>query len=486
MVKLTTEQFIERAKKIFGDTYDYSCSKYEHSLSPISVICKKHGRFEIRPSNHINNKQGCWKCGDEETRKKLRKNGEEFLKDVKKRVGWENFDFSESLDFKTRKDPIKAKCLTHGTYETTPRDILRSDFFGCAGCRSTMRTKKEFSEMASKIHNNEYIYDKVDYKGAHEEVTVICKIHGDFIVKPYLHTKGKSPCKKCHGFSSSYERNIYGFLSDLGVDDLQPNYRKLDGVFEVDLFSEERKIAIEINGLYYHSEILKDKFYHLNKTKQLNHLGYDLVHIFEDELLNKKEICLSILKNKFNLVKDKIHARKCLIKELSSKESRTFLEKNHIQGFIGAKVHLGLIFNGEIVSVMTLGSNRICLKSKPKEGEWEMYRFANKLDTVIIGGANKLFKFFEGKFLPNKVTTYCDRRWFTGNVYKKMGFNLEAETAINYFYTRGSSRVNRFNFRKSKLVKEGFSEEKTEKQIMLERGYHRIYDCGNFKFTKQY
>ena len=133
---------------------------------------------------------------------------------------------------------------------------------------------------------------------------------------------------------------------------------------------------------------------------------------------------------------------------------------------------------------MTFGGLRKNLGSTYEEGKYELLRFCNKLNTSVIGGASKLLKYFEKTYKPKEIISYADRRWSEGNLYHKLGFDFVHYSEPNYFYVNKLKRENRFKYRKSELVKQGFDENKTEKQIMEERGYSRIYDCGTIKFIK--
>ena len=177
-----------------------------------------------------------------------------------------------------------------------------------------------------------------------------------------------------------------------------------------------------------------------------------------------------------------IYGRKTKIREVSSKDSKEFLQNNHIQGNVNASIRLGLYYNHELVSLMTFGKKRKALGSSSEESEYEMYRFCNKLNTNVVGGASKLFKYFVNNHTPKSVLSFADRRYFDGNLYSKLGFDFVGETQPNYYYFKGLERHHRFKFRKDVLVKEGYDSSKTEKQIMIERGYYRIYDCGNLKY----
>ena len=134
---------------------------------------------------------------------------------------------------------------------------------------------------------------------------------------------------------------------------------------------------------------------------------------------------------------------------------------------------------------MSFSKERKSLGRIHKEGNWELIRFCNKLDTIVIGGASRLLKYFINNFDPIKITSFCDRRWapFT-DFYKKLGFNFVGNTPPNYWYYHNNSfkKYHRFSFRKCLLVKQGFDPNKTEFEIMSERHFLRVYDCGNSKW----
>ena len=251
---------------------------------------------------------------------------------------------------------------------------------------------------------------------------------------------------------------------------------------ELDIYIPDLKLSFEFNGLYWHSELYKDNKYHLNKTKECEKLGVQLIHIWEDDWEYKQNIVKSIILNKIGK-SERIFARKCEIKEISdNKVVREFLESNHIQGFVGSKVKLGLYYENELITLMTFGNLRKSLGQVSKEGSYELLRFCNKLNTSVIGGASKLFKHFIRNYNVSEIISYSDNSRSNGNMYEKLGFKLSHESVPNYYYIIDDIRNHRFNFRKDKLIREGFDPNKTEIQIMNERGYFRIFDCGTKKW----
>ena len=294
-----------------------------------------------------------------------------------------------------------------------------------------------------------------------------------------------NPCTKCHPINehvSIQEKDLQKFINTLNLDVIF-NDRELLKPKEIDILIPSHKLAIEFNGLYWHSDVYVDNNYHLNKTKLVNSVGYELIHIFEDEWINKSDIVKSIIKNRLGIYEEKVYARKCSVREIDNKIYKDFLDQNHIQGYVKSKIKLGLFHNNNLVSVMSFGGLRKSLGHTSKVGSYEMLRFCNKLNYSVVGGASKLFKYFIKNYNPNQTISYSDNRYFGGSLYEKLGFIYDKNTTPNYYYICGGiTRENRFKFRKDILVKEGFDENKTEKEIMKGRGYNRIYDCGNKKW----
>jgi len=285
--------------------------------------------------------------------------------------------------------------------------------------------------------------------------------------------------------SSIMESMLYDFITKHTNYKCNKNYKNIINPYELDIYIPELKIAFEFNGLYWHNELYKDKNYHLNKTEECEKKGIQLIHIWEDDWKNKQEIVKSIILNKLYKTPNKIYARKTEIKKIvDNKLVRKFLDKNHIQGFVGSKIKLGLFFDNELISLMTFGKRRVAMgKKSTNENEYELLRFCNKLNTNVIGGASKLFKYFIRNYNPEEITTYADRGHSNGNLYKTLEFESQGKTQPNYYYIIDSIRKHRFNYRKDKLIKEGFDPNKTEHQIMLDRNIFRIYDSGNLKFS---
>ena len=472
---ITTETLIKKYNKVHNRKYSYEKTEYIDANTKICVTCPTHGDFYILPFNHLNG-QGCPKC------KGRNLTQEEVIEKFKETHG-DKYNYSKVV-FNKIKEKVCIICPEHGEFWQTPQKHINGQ--GCPLCGGTAKlTTFSFIEKSRLIHDNKYDYSKVKYINNKTYVDIICPIHGLFKQLPYNHINGHG-CSKCVETSSKQECVIYDFIKIFDDDILQGN-KKLISPYELDLFSKKYNMAIEYDGLYWHSSKKVDKNYHLMKTELCEKQGIKLIHIFEDEWLYKQDIVKSRLKNIFGLSENKIYARKCIIKTVSFIDSKKFINDNHIQGNCPSKYRYGLYYNNELVSLMTFGSKRKALGSKSEDGCYELLRFCNKLNTTVVGGASKLLKYFIKEHNPKEIMSYCDRRWSQGNMYEKLGFELDHISQPNYFYIVNGKRENRFKYRKSELIKQRFDSYKSEHEIMLERGIYRIYDCGTkvYKWKKE-
>lgn len=289
--------------------------------------------------------------------------------------------------------------------------------------------------------------------------------------------KIKSNLQNVQHSASTEEESVYVFLKSIYNGEIQRNTRSILRGKELDFYMPDKKVAIEFNGLYWHSSASgKDNSYHLEKTKECEKMGIRLIQIYEDEWRFKRPICESIIKSALNLSSRRIFARKCIVKNIDKNTYCNFMNINHIQGAgPSPKEMLGLFYEGELIQAIGLGNSRY------KEREIELYRMASVRGATVVGGFSKLLK--HSSF--NTIVTYVDRRLFSGVGYRKIGFVLISETPPSYFYIKGANRYNRLSFQKHKLKTKlkNFDPNKTEKENMFANGYDIIYDCGTFKMV---
>ena len=476
-----SKHFIEISKNIHNNKYDYSLVEYLNNNTKVKIICPIHGVFEQLPSNHSKG-ANCPSCVSDSRKKRMKKDNDYFLQKAVEIHGLV-YDYSK-VDYINNRNKVTILCSKHGSFEQEPRYHLTGS--KCPKCvneeksKSMIKSFDDFEKLANEVHNNKFSYKKTDYISMRVDTNIICPIHGEFKQTPHNHVNGYG-CFKCSkNGTSKKEKEVLEFLSNY-VECDNTNREVLNNK-ELDVYIPSKRVAIEFNGLYWHNSKFKNSNYHLDKLNDCEEKGIKLIQIFEDEWDNKQEITKSRLLNILNLTKRKIFARKTEIREVNSSLSMKFLRENHIQGELGSSIKLGLFYNNELVSLMTFGSLRKNLGQTKKEGSWELLRFCNKLNTTVVGGASKLFKNFIENYSPKEVITYADRRWSNGEMYKHLGFNFEENTKPSYFYVANKKRENRFKYRKSELIKQGFNKNISEKEIMEGRNILRIYDCGTKRF----
>jgi len=348
---------------------------------------------------------------------------------------------------------------------------------------NSKKTRKE--TFLNKYKNNPNILE-IDYENKIFKMTCnkghVFEINfGLFHNRKVLKNEFCVVCNPIDSSTSDLENQLLKFIGENYNGTIKKNKKILED-FEIDIYLPDLKLGFEFNGLYWHSELFKDKKYHLNKTEESERNGIKLIHIYEDDWLYKQEIVKSRILNLLGK-SEKIHARKCEIKEIENNDLiREFLNKNHLQGFVGSKVKIGLFYNDELVSLMTFGALRKSLGQSKVKDVYEMIRFCNKLNTNVIGGAGRMFKYFIEKYNPKEIISYADRSWSSGGLYEKLEFKLVHKTRPNYYYFKNKNKYHRFNFRKDILIKNGADPNKTEYDIIVEKGYYRIYDSGNLKF----
>ena len=296
-------------------------------------------------------------------------------------------------------------------------------------------------------------------------------------------------CEYCEpNRAGTLESNVFMFLQsilDKNIIIKRHDRDVLNGK-ELDFYIKDKNYAIEINGLYWHSDSAGGikKYYHLNKTRSCSIHGINLIHVYENEWLYKQEIVKSILRNLLNVSVGvvKLNGRDCDVREISETIKNKFLNDNHLQGEDRTTVKLGLYSNDELVSVMTFRRT----SRYDKRVDWELTRFCNKLNTRVVGGASKLFSYFLNVYKPKTIVSYCDRRYFTGNLYEMLGFKFVNFTNPGYHYIidKYKSLKNRMSFQKHMLHKilPNFDNSVSEWENMKRHGFDRIWDCGNGKY----
>jgi rubrerythrin len=285
-------------------------------------------------------------------------------------------------------------------------------------------------------------------------------------------------CPQCNPLPSVsvQEGEVAAFIASLLPNEkMWRSDRTLIGPLELDIVLPNLQLAIEYCGLYRHSiQAGRAEWYHKFKLEKCIKLGVRLVTIFEDEWKHKRVIVESLLRNACHLSSRRLDARKCSVREVPARVAIDFLNENHLQGAGKSKIKYGLFFKDELVSVMTFRDEDITMRSR----DWQIGRFATKLDTLVRGGAGRLFQAFIRDHHPPKVISYADLRWGSGAVYGQLGFVRSDDTKPNYWYIDGDRRIHRFNLRKPP----GADPTISEFDLRSAEGWYWLYDCGHARW----
>lgn len=465
--KYNIDAFIKKAREIHGDKYDYSQSTYVNGITKLKIVCPIHGVFEQTPSKHLSG-QGCPKCGHNSFMTT------ETLIEEARKIHDGKYDYSktEYIDYNTK---ICIICPEHGEFWQYPyQHIDRKN--GCPKCGNIAtasklsKTREDFIKDAIKVHGNKYTFKDTIYKNSTTRIKVNCRKHGMFEILPSNLLQGYG-CPKCRCTYSKEENEVANFIGELNVESEKI---KLENGQELDIYIPDKKIAFEFDGLYWHCELKKDKYYHSKKTYYCKEQGIRLIHIFEDEWLYKRDIVKSNIRYLLHKNINRIYGRKCIIKVLNKDDTKCFLDKNSIKEISVPSINYGLIYDGKIVSIMSFKNIR--------NKTYELMVFCNLLNTTITGGFAKLLKSFISDFNPSCIVSYVDKRWDNGELFDDNGFKHIRDKNPDYSYIIGHKRETKTKYRKKNLIDQGFDANKTENEIMLERGIPRIYDCGTMVF----
>ena len=364
--------------------------------------------------------------------------------------------------------------------------------YGCPVCKGEKTSKEKrlsLDEVKENLKSVGIKYISGEYINNRSIIEVECVAKGHKITgKSYgeICTSNKG-CIKCRAseIQSRGEKEVFEFVKSI-CKDAEHSNRTILRPREIDILIPSKKIGIEYDGMFWHSDRMQpDKKYHLKKTQDAQKKGYKLIHIFESEWNTKKEIVKDILRVKLGAGK-RIFARKTVLRSVQKDEEKRFFNDNHLQGFAGSSFCYGLYFGDELVIAASFAKNRFGGAS-----DYELVRLATKGDYVVVGGFSKIIKHFRSQHEGKSLLSFCDVRYsgldHDGTGYSAVGFNYSHLSSPNYFYFKPGDPFtlsSRQKFQKHRLKSKlnRFDSTKTEVENMHDNGYARIFDCGNMVF----
>ena len=262
---------------------------------------------------------------------------------------------------------------------------------------------------------------------------------------------------------SKSETELFEFVTAITPDAYQSDRELTADGKELDIVIPSKNIAIEFNGLIWHSARFDTpRNYHQAKSDASAKVGLRLIHIWEDEWLNKRQWVEAFLRLQLTGPARKIGARKCTLVGVDTATARTFHDMYHLQGYKAGE-HFGVYAGDELVALCTVKNE-------------ELVRWTVKFDLVVIGGLSKVTK-----YIGRALCSFCDTAKHDGIGYRVAGFDIVDEGHVGYWYTDGKQRVNRMQMQKHKLLKMGATGD-TEQELAASLGFYQIGGCRQLKF----
>lgn len=545
-MKQTTQDFIEKARKVHGDKYDYSCTEYKGARYNVSIRCKIHGVFTQMATNHLGGK-GCKECSRIKVAKDQTSNTEEFIKKARNIHG-NKYDYS-LVNYRNNRTQVEIICKEHGKFLQTPSGHLSGK--GCKECgkekskedtRSRiMLSKDEFIKKANNIHKNLYDYSKIEYVDTRTKIKIVCKKHGSFLQTPQKHMSGRG-CPTCgrertieHNFSNTQDfickaKLLYGDLFDYKKVDYRGadikieiickkhgsffqsphNHLKGTGCPRCGVFASKFEIEI-VNFIktFYLGEIITNSkdiippmeldiyvpslnlaiefnggYWHSEKFKPKDY------HLLKYNLCKSRNIRLVSIWE-WEIVKDK-EKIKNFIKNIIVEKKKFFARKLHIKE-VSIKEQREFLENNHLQGYVSCSL------------AFGLYKEDELLQIMTLRAKDKKNKIFEIGRLATKVGYFViggAERLFK-NLQKMVDFkeiisynNMDKFTGevyerlglifenitIPYGWIKNNVYLPRYQTQKSKLIRQGFDKNKSESEIMRNEGFSKIYLTGVQKF----
>ena len=353
-----------------------------------------------------------------------------------------------------------------------------------AGINDFATTHPAVSAEWHKKANGNYMPTEFSY-GSNFKATWICSKGHTWVAKIADRCVKSSTCPQCAAATSvsKAEKEIASFCSDSGLETQTSVRNVIKG--ELDIYIPEKNIAVEFNGLYWHSEAAgKGKYYHFDKWKACKDKGIQLIQVWEDEYNRNPEQVKAMLAHKLGVTNQrKVFARRTEVVQLTAGQSNSFLNENHIQGAVDGGIRVGLIGKGTTTPILAV----MVLKREPGTNgkTLTLLRFATS--QPVVGGFTKLLHHVEKIYKPEEIVTFSDNCVSDGGLYEKNGFTAVKELPPDYMYVVRGERVHKFSYRLKRFREDPnllFEEGLSERELAALNGLARIWDAGKTKWKK--
>jgi hypothetical protein len=425
-------------------------------------------------------------CGSKSCANQISSNVKQGFTEEQKQIRTERYRQSMSLKTKKQIEEISTKrkstyVLKYGVDHPWKSSQVREKI------QLTMEKKyghRNFSstlippESKILLENREWLYTKHVLEQTPLYVIAKQLNVGDRTVGVYLHNHNI----KTHNFQSAqWEKELEDFLKEHNVQ-FQRNARDIIPPKELDFYIPKFNLAIELCGLYWHSDAKEriTKHYHEHKYKECQQQNIRLLTIFEDEW-ERKHVIFSKIKHLIRATTSKCYARNLqVVSDISKTERNNFFEKTHIQGDGKGSICIGLRNANQVLVALGLFS-----KQSNQKDTYVLERYSTC--EHVVGGFSKIISAFEKLTNCKKIITFADKRWSNGELYLKTNFYKDKDLPIDYAYVVNNKRIHKFNFRHKHLKKRlnNYDPSLSESQNCNLHGIYRIWDCGKIRFVRE-
>lgn len=461
---------VEEVKEVFlKQGYTPLFTEYIKNTKPVEVMCPGGHVWSPTLNNFLKGVR-CPSCNGITTKHKI-----ESVKEVIERSGYKlvSYDYVNSL---SKLDTI---CPNGHNYSVRFSDFKTG--YRCAECANLKPYGLEKAREEFKKHG--YDLEDKEWNGYSAISNTVCdKGHKYRVSLAHFKSHG-SRCLTCNNTGTSkaeielsdWVKTYFPLAKKIKLEN-----GKVRSFSELDIFIPELNIAIEYNGLYWHSDIFQHKTYHSEKMAIANKNGIRLITIFEDEWRDRKDQVKGFLLSALSKNSKKIYARNCEVRVVEKTNAVAFLDDNHIQGSTVFQASIGLYHNDELVGLITGNKHH----RQGHDSKFVLNRLVFKRDYSIAGGSSRLLKYLI-KYAKdhgfNEIISWSDNRWSEGNVYKSLGFTLEEVLIPDYSYVKGPNRMSKQSCQKKLLTKKGAVGD-SESEMAKSLGYNRIWDCGKIRW----
>lgn len=482
--------FLEKVEARYGQRYLYlGLLKIKGQATKVQYLCKDHGLVTQIQSNHESGSI-CAQCARSWV-SPSRLDPAEWLDRARIRHG-DTYDYGEVF-YRKGVAHLNIICKLHGLFQAGAKSHASMgtgclQCFHAVGSKEVNRKDDTFFIEGLQKHRPDLTVLGVSGVGASRKVEVACDVHGSYLAR-YQDLKDKcTGCAKCANgsYGSKLTKTVTAMLDDLGVKyETEVRFPGINRRW--DIVVEDKKLTIELDGVFWHSSAIagKDLQNIDNKAKLAESLGYRQLNFFEDEIVERPEIVKRMLASALGVRAKGLGARECAVKEVSKLEADNFLAYNHIQGEVSGSSYLGLYKGAELVALIAYARRFPGRSGVADESQLVVTRFATSI--AVQGAFSKLLK---ACLLPStrKVTTYSDPRLFVGALYKSAGFINTQTYAPDYCYVKKTQRIPKRNLQKSWFFDNAerlnlkVSPEMTEQQLAEANNFFRLYDRGRLRW----